>query len=578
MKSLLLSVTLTLAAAITAQTCPDRVLGTAVGAGDDFNAPIQAIGFPFPFAGATYSNVHICTNGYMTLSNGGVPAPPVADFSASAAELASGPPRICPLWHDLNVVAANGGQLYINSTPAKCTITWDRVVNFGHTTQFQMQVQLFPSGDMQFFYSRGATNNSTYNYAAGVGLAGVSPGQASPLPATSDLSAGGVTTDNSLYEMWLTQTLFDMPLCNLSLIPVSPSGWVFTNVPWAGCALATDYGTGCVSVRDSFYELMPVGGFDLANTTMTLLRSPNGYFATGGIPGTFVPPSVTSTIIANADDIVSTVALSSPMPVPGGTTSSLTVSSNGNIGLSAVSNGAGFAPEVGLFLAFAQTSIAACWHDYNPVAAGSGKVRFEEIAGVAYVTWDNVFSYLTSSGDTFQYQFDLTTGNVTIVYGAFGQGSNNYLVGYSFAGTTWRPEASDLSVDLGAGISVFDAAVKGLTLTSSSLPMLNSIYSLDVSAVPAIVPVAFLFFGDTPLPGIDLGFIGAPDCRAYTNANLASVSVPVTLPAGTGSYGLPIPPAPALIALTLTSQSVALSTAVPLGLVMSNGNSFSIGL
>jgi hypothetical protein len=383
--------------------------------------------------------------------------------------------------------------------------------------------------------------------------------------------------------MWPVQTTFDMPFRNLEFIPVSPAGWFFQSVAWSGCAQASDYGTGCISARDSFYELMPVGGFDLSNTTMTMLRAGNGYIATNSIPGVIVPPSPTAAIIANADDTTQTVALSSPMPVAGGgTTSALTVSSNGNIALAAAGNGGGFAPEVGVFLAWVQTSIAANWHDYNPAAAGSGKILYEEVGGISYVTWDNVYTYQTTTGDTFQYQFDRATGDVKIVYGtistAITAGGNDFLVGYSVGGVSWRPEASDLSVALGTGIQVVDTAVKGLTLTSSSLPVLNTTYTLNTSAVPPIAPLAFLFFGDTPVPGIDLGFIGAPDCRLYTNANLTSITIPVTLPAGTGSFGLAIPNSPAYIGTALTCQSVALSLATPLGLVFSNGNSFTLGM
>src|SRR4029434_404058 len=83
---------------------------------------------------------------------------------------------------------------------------------------------------------------------------------------------------------------------------------------------------------------------------------------------------------------------------------------------------------------------------------GSGKIRYEEVGGISYVTWDNVYSYQlpnpTTPGDTFQYQFNRGTGDVTIVYGTITPGSNNYVVGYSVGGVTWRPEASDLSVDL----------------------------------------------------------------------------------------------------------------------------------
>ena len=62
---------------------------------------------------------------------------------------------------------------------------------------------------------------------------------------------------------------------------------------------------------------MPVGGFDLSNTTMTFLRSTGGYIVTSNVSGAIVPPSASATIIANGDDTTQLVALSSPMPVAG---------------------------------------------------------------------------------------------------------------------------------------------------------------------------------------------------------------------------------------------------------------------
>ncbi|HEX5053605.1 MAG TPA: hypothetical protein VFZ65_17635 [Planctomycetota bacterium] len=564
-------------ASLIAQSCPDRTLGNALGSGDEVVFPIQAIGFAFPFAGMSYTDVHVCTNGYLTLSNAGVPAPGGSDYTATQADLAGGPPRICALWCDLNVVGANGSQVYINSSPSKCTITWDRVVNYGMTTQFQVQLQLFPTGEIVVFYSAGATNNSTYNYAAGIGMVGVSPGGGVTLPAPSDLSAAGNTTDASLFEEWLLQTTFDMPLQSLHLIP-TPPGWTWLPAPWTGCATATDYGTGCINAPDSFYEVMSAPAFDLAGSTLSLLRTPTGYTVLSGLPGAIVPPSASALIVANGDDVVQTVGLASPMPAPFGTTSSLTISSNGTIALSAGSNGASFAPDVGNFLAYVNTALAPSWHDYNPAIAGSGKILFEQTAGFAYVTWDNVYVYNTTVPDRFQCQFELATGNMTVVYDAFGGAGPDYLVGYSVGGPSVRPEASDVSALL-TPIHVVDTAVNGLRLTSSGLPILgNPSYALQASFVPNLVPLGFLFFGTAQVPGLDLTFLGMPGCRGYTNANLTSASFPVALPAGTGSQPLPIPSTMSLAGTVLTSQAVAFSLATPLNLVTSNGTRIDIGL
>lgn len=565
-------------AALPAQICPERNLGVALGGGDEVVFPIQPIGFALPFGGTSYTDVHVSTNGFCYLSNGGVPAPGAPDYTPTPAELASGPPRICALWNDLNVVAANGAAVWIDSTPSRCTITWDRVVNYGMTTPFQLQIQLFPTGDVRIYWSAGATNNSTFNFAAGQGIAGASPGLGVALPGPSDLSVSSSTSSDVVYEQWITQSTFDLAGQRLDLIATGP-GWVWLPMPWSGCADSTDYGTGCITARDSFYEMMAPSAFDLVGARLRLTRGANGYSATTAVAGSFVPPGAGAVIVANADDTTQTVGLAQPMPVPGGTTSALTISSNGNIALAATGNGAGFAPDVGLFLGWAQTAVAAAWHDYNPAIVGSGKIYFEQVAGIAYVTWNDVYSYNSTAPDRFQYQFDLATGSITIVYEAFSFGSANYLVGYSVGGPSPRPEPTDVSNDLGTPLALADIGAQGLLLTGVGLPIVGSTgYSYAVSAVPNLVPLAFLFFGDMQLPGLDLTFLGMPGCRGYTNANLGSVSLAVALPAGTGAAALPIPANNSLIGASLTAQSIAFSLATPATLIASNGTRTTIGL
>lgn len=560
-----------------AQACPDRTLGTFLGVGDDTMFTMQPIGFAFPFAGATYTDVHICANGYLFLSNGGVPAPAGGDYTSTPIELANQSPRIAVLWNDTNHLAANNAGVYVNSTSAKCTVTWDNAVNYGMTTRFQLQAQLFPTGEVLLFFGKGATNNSTFNYAAGSGVVGVSPGMGVPLPAASDLSTTGSSSSDMVFEHWPLQGSFDLAHQSLQLIPTNP-GWVWVPSTWASCADRSDYGIGCLDAKDSFYELMAPAAFDLANTSWTMLRGTAGYTVTNA-PASFVVPSATATIVANGDDVVTTVTLNQAMPVPGGSTTQLVISSNGTIALAGLGNGAGFAPDAGNFLAFAQTCVAAAWHDYNPALAGSGKVLFEQVGTTAYVTWDGVYSYLSTLPDKFQCQFDLPTGNVTVVYQTMQLGSSNYLVGYSRGGVSPRTEASDVSTALAVPLVLADTGVQGLTLTTNGLPLLgNATFAFSVSNIPSVSPVGLMFFGDQTVPGLDLGFLGMPGCRAYTNANLTSAVFAAAHPAGTGTQVLPIPNNVALVGATLTSQALAFTLATPLNLVSSNGTQFRLGL
>ncbi|MEZ6037332.1 MAG: hypothetical protein R3F29_07620 [Planctomycetota bacterium] len=569
---------LTTCAALSAQFCPERNLGTAIGTGDEA-VFTTSIGFAFPFAGATYTDLHVCTNGYLQLSNGGAPAPSGSDYTPTQAELAAGGPRICAMWCDLNVLPANNGQIYVDSTASRCVITWDNVVNYGLTTPFQLQVQLHLSGEIDFYWSEGAVNDSAYNYAGGRGIVGVSPGQGATLPGASDLSAFVSTADDTLFEEWLVQGYSDVAGLNLHLIPNSP-GWASIPSQQSGCAATHAYGTGCISAADSLYEIGPAAAFDLAGTSWRLQRGATGYFATSAIGGTYVTPSASAVVIANGDDLVQTVTLASPMPVAGGgTTSALTVSSNGNIALAATGNGGGFAPDVGLFLDFVQNAFAPAWHDYNPTLAGSGKIKFEQAGGVAYVTWEDVYTYGTTTADRFQVQFELATGNITTVYETMGAAGAGYLVGYSRAGSSWRPEAVDVSAALAAGIDVVDAAVQGLTLTGDGLPLLGSTsFALATSAAPNVVPLGFVFFGTGTLPGIDLGIIGASGCRAYSTAELIAASFPLALPVGAGYLTLPVPNSAPLLGASLTAQSAAFTLQNPLNLVVSNGLLMEFGI
>jgi hypothetical protein len=570
-----------------AQGCLDSNYGTALGLGDEVVFPIQPIGFAFPLAGATYTDVHVCTNGYVTLSNGGVPAAPPSDYTATTAEFVAGPPRIAALWNDLHALAQSGGQVYINSTPAKCTITWDKINNYASGTAagpvMTFQAQLFPTGEVAFVYSSNATNNSSITTGQPA-IVGATPGLGAVLPGASDLSLPGSTPDTTVFELWPSPLTFDIQGQTLQLIPGTP-GWVHAATVPANCASTYDYGVGCLDIPasasspDSFYEVFTAAQFDLANTTITMLRTGAGYVVLNNIPGTFVTPTASAQVLANADDTTQTVALSAALPLAGGSTTSLTISSNGNVaGGQAPGNGALYTPAITTFLNWAQASFA-CWHDYNPAATGSGKILFEEIAGVAYVTWNGVYSFNTSSPDTFQFQFDLATGNVTMLFGAMAPSGGSYLVGYSRAGASPDPGALDLSTALVSGTTLYDPKVP-LAMTSNGRPYLgNTTWSLDVRNVPNLVALGIVLWGDVQIlpPGFDLSGIGMPGCVAYTNANVLSTSFPVSLPAGTGSLQWSIPVDMNLLGVTVSTQCIAFSLDTPLNLIASNGTMLSFG-
>ena len=111
---------------------------------------------------------------------------------------------------------------------------------------------------------------------------------------------------------------------------------------------------------------------------------------------------------------------------------------------------------------------------------------------------------------------------------------------------------------------------------NSNLPLLGTDWLLTASSVDPSSPLCVFWFGDIAVnSGVDLGFIGAVGCFAYTNANLTAVVVSVT--SGSSTYHIPIPNNPALLAYALTVQASAASNSTTVGFVTSNGLTGVIG-
>lgn len=376
-----------------AQDCLSTPYGTSLGVVSfDYEYPIQSIGFAFPFGGSTYTDIHITTKGMCYLSNAGIPVSSGPDYSPTVAELLSGPPRLCPMWTDMGADVSVGSDVFLDSSPTRCVVTWSDCVSFGTSgPKFTVQMQLFPGGEMKFFYSSSATNGSTWTstppgYTCYVGA---SPGGGATQPTPVDYSSGAVISPlATIYEEWPVANTFDLAGAVYVLTPTSP-GWVAVPGGTVGCATAVDYGQGCGERADSFYELQSMGSFDLQNSTVTWLRTGTGYVVFGGVPGTIVPPTAAAQTVATGQlDGEQGFALSTPMPVPGGTTSLLQVCTKGYIG-TAAGNPIDYTPDGAQLVAFPATTFA-CWHDYNQTAAGSGIITFEEIGGIAYATWNGV--------------------------------------------------------------------------------------------------------------------------------------------------------------------------------------------
>jgi pimeloyl-ACP methyl ester carboxylesterase len=255
------------------------------------------------------------------------------------------------------------------------------------------------------------------------------------------------------------------------------------NPPTARQPAPPGQGIGFPYGADTFHELFTFGSaFDLQGQRIRMARTANGYMVTRS-PGTIVPPTASATIIANGDDVEQTVPLSTAIPVPGGATTAITVSSNGLVALSAVGSGTSYWPNASALENFAATTLAASWQDLNPAASGSGKILFEEVGGVAYVTWDGVYNHGTNWPNRFQVQLQLATGDVDVVYGATTSGFDS-LAGFSVGGASTPTPGFDLS-NLNVPLPLFDTPPPTVT---PGAPV-----TIDVTTFGGYAPASVLF-------------------------------------------------------------------------------------
>jgi hypothetical protein len=557
--------TIAMAASLHAQ-CFESATGPSIGTGDDVMLPMQAIGFAFPFNGVTYTNLHPSTNGFVYLSNAGVPAPGGAGCCTGVATtlVASAGPMIAAWWSDLNVVAP--GSVKFNALPGKCVITWEDCQEYFSSLPFTFQIQLHATGEIDYVY-----DNRLQVYNGHTLLTGMSQGGGALVPPATDFSVTGVSATTTAFQLF-GPALGPVGLTGkgIHFVPLNP-GWVWA--PTSCYAGHQAYGTGCYDLtNDSVYQLIttaPAASAAMSGTAVTFLKVGSSYLATSG--GTYVAPSGTATVLALSDDSdVTTPVFSSPFPHASGSTSSVVVCSNGFVSM-ALGNTISYVVDVPTMLDSPQNAFWS-WHDYNPSATGSGQVKFEEVAGIVYITWDGVYSYGTTAPSTMQFQLNLANGNVTIVWVSITAVPNSlaagepHLAGYSPAGTSSDP--GSLSYATGLPYLVPIRMVPLLLAAAPapiSTPSTGTVVTYTTSNIPEYQPSSGLHVGmnicsitQIPAPGIDLIIIGAPGCPAFVGTlDLTQTMVGIGPAAATQTVTLPIPPG-VPSGFMIFSQSVSL--------------------
>ncbi len=138
--------------------------GTPLAALDDDDTRAVALPFAFPFFGTTYSSIYVNSDGNLTFNK------PDADSSArSLGRMTAGPPRIAPLFDDLNPAAVAGG-VRVSSDSSRVVVSWVRVpewVSSGSSPFQTFQVKLYRSGRIEFSYAGASPSSAVVGIAPG---------------------------------------------------------------------------------------------------------------------------------------------------------------------------------------------------------------------------------------------------------------------------------------------------------------------------------------------------------------------------------------------------------------------------
>jgi hypothetical protein len=539
-----------LSSAFAQAPCFETNIGGPLGLTDDSIAAGLPLGFNFTFPdGTVTSSIDVDSNGRILLPGGDT-----TDLSESVAELLAESSSICPLWDDLNPNGTNADDVYFNALPGKAVITWNDIVVYGTSAPFTFQCTLWADGRITFTYdSRTPTGNDA--------IVGTSAGNGAADPGAIDYSTRPFPASAfTVYEQFTTA--FDL---NDQAVEFLPTGTAYVVISPTGCATATPIGNGCGGGSPAtFYEI-----FDGTSTINDLSNSAGltanwigiGYAVTQGT-GPFVTPS--GAPLSLTDDQTVQVMLPWTMPTQNGGTTDVWICSNGWVALEATT-AADLGESVAALIS-GPTRIACVWDDLNPASGGAVYAEQDPAnPGLFHITWDQVPEFALGGSNTFQLTLD-ASGGWQLKFGAMSLSDG--MSGYSLGNGATDAGASDLTAITGAILVGDDRP--NLALAAVARPLIGQTASLETRAIPTGSISGFLLYGTVaiPLPGIDLGAIGAPGCSIYHSGD---VVVPFAVANPTAQHSLRVPNNPSLAGAHLYSQSVVFAPGVnTLGAITSN--------
>ncbi|HET9325731.1 MAG TPA: S8 family serine peptidase, partial [Candidatus Eisenbacteria bacterium] len=112
--------------------------------GDDWNSGPVPIGFSFPYYGNTFSNLRICSNGFISFTNDGAP------FSHQPLPTPFAPENmLAAFWADL---WTDPGSVYYYNDGSRMIVEYRNVRYLGGSTPFTFEILIYPNGRIVYQY------------------------------------------------------------------------------------------------------------------------------------------------------------------------------------------------------------------------------------------------------------------------------------------------------------------------------------------------------------------------------------------------------------------------------------------
>ena len=467
----------------------------AVDLGDDDSVEIP-LPFTFQFCGIPMDSVFINSNGSLTFLAGDT------DFSESALEHLTGPPRIAGLWDDLNPTA--GGEVRFSETDSKFRVEWNNVPEFFASTTNTFAIELLANGKF---------NIEIGDIAATDGLTGYS---------CSGLIANGTEEESDLNTLrQRIRTNFKPAVYEIFSFGEEPNDLANTGLGFQKPRIPQDPFEPNDTVADSVYQKLPYSSADrltsldlfapdvdfysfhleagqtlLAEVTYSLADTVIGLFLideethTGTLIATdddggagtlsaFVLPitesgkyalavssfpdfeftgagfsggryiveidAIDGILLNLGDDDSFEIDLGFAFPFNGTDYTSVFVNSNGNL---TFGSGDTDFSESALELLADQPRIAPLWDDLSPNQGGQVTAEYGD--GSFTVNFDEVPEFFATSGNTFSVTLS-ADGSISISYGDVA--ATDGIAGVSAGGGIADPGETDLSATGGGAAS-----------------------------------------------------------------------------------------------------------------------------